>query len=206
MSTSDVPPGGGGASQGGEADRLFEAAYDELRRRAHHLLRRERSGHTLQTTELVHEAYAKLAGAPGSAWDGRTHFCRVAARAMRQVLVNWARDRAARKRGGEAPGLARRWRRMDLRSADELGLLPAEARSAYVLDLDAALLRLAGRWPRRARALEMAYFGGLTQQEVAAELGVVEKTVRRDLQAARAWLRRELGGEESRRGPGEDEA
>ena len=202
MSTSDAPPDRGGGELGdGEADRLFEAAYAELRRRAHALLRRERADHTLQTTALVHEAYLKLAGEGAHArWNGRTHFCRVAARAMRQVLVNWARDRAAKKRGGEAPGLGRRWRRLDLTSADAVGLLPAEERAPFLLDLDAALLRLAGRWPRAAQALEMAYFSGLTQQEIAAELGVVEKTVQRDLEKARAWLRLELGGEGVGRG------
>ena len=193
MPTSDVPLGREGNAP--EGDRLFEAAYDELRRRARALLRRERSGHTLQTTALVHEAYAKLAGEGAPQWKGRTHFCRVAARAMRQVLIDWARDHAAKKRGGEAPGGGQRWRRIDLTRADAIGLLQAEERAAFLLDLDAALERLAVQWPRRAQAVELSYFAGLPQWEIADVLEITEKTVQRDLKKARAWLQHELGDE-----------
>ena len=182
------------ASQGGDLDQHFEAAYTELRRRAHFLLRRERAGHTLRTTALVHEAYAKLAGDGGPNYNGSTHFSRIAARAMRQVLVNWARDRGAKKRGGEAPGGERRWHRVDLTSADALGLLSVEERAAFLIDLDEALARHEARFSRQARALELSYFAGLTQQEIAAELGVTSKTVQRDLEKARRWLRLDLDG------------
>lgn len=172
-------------------DRLFALAYDELRRKAHALLRRERAGHTLRTTALVHEAYFKLFDDSALSWSDRTHFCNIAARAMRQVLVNWARDRNAKKRGGEAAD-GKRWRRIDLTTADAVGALPVQARAAFLIDLDAALERLAERAPRQARVLELCYFGGLTQKEIGAELDVTEKTVRRDLKKAWAWLRCEL--------------
>ena len=179
--------------EGSELDQHFIAAYDELRNRARSLLRRERADHTLQATALVHEAYAKLASSGGPTYEGRTHFCRIAARAMRQVLVNWARDRTAKKRGGEAPGGGGRWHRLDLTSADALGLLSVEDRAWFLLDLNAALERLEAHLPRQAQALELSFFGGLTQKEIAEELGVVEKTVQRDLKKAWRWLR-ELGG------------
>ena len=180
-----------GGSEREARDRLFALAYQELRRKAHFLLRRERADHTLRTTALVHEVYLKLFDNSALDWNDRTHFCNIAARAMRQVLMNWARDRNSQKRGGQAPG-GDRWQRVDLTSADALGALPVQARAGFLLDLDAALDRLAERSPRQAQVLELSYFAGLTQKEIGAELDVAEKTVRRDLQKAWAWLRCEL--------------
>ena len=158
--------------------------YGELRRMARGHRARWRGNRTLNTTAIVHEAYVRLASGEGYQNDG--HFLGVASRAMRQVLVNYARDRAALKRGGGALPLS-------LDDAPEAALLTCDEASG-VVDLDRALARLAQMDPRAARVVELKVFGGHTLDETADALGVSEATVTRDWRRARAWLRGELGG------------
>ena len=167
---------------------LVEALYDELRRIAARQLRGERPAHTLQTTALVHEAYLKLMGEHERGFADRAHFLAVAARVMRQVLVDYARARAAQKRsapGGLGPGQAE-W---------TVGLA-AKARPALdlveLLDLDAALNALEAEDQSLARLIEMRYFGGMTAEETAGVRGMSVHVVRHDLRLAQAWLRRKL--------------
>lgn len=170
-------------------DQLVALLYAELRTLASRALRGEARGHTLRTTALVHEAYVRLVGADMD-WEGSRHFMRVAARAMRRVLVDHARRRKSAKRGGGAPPV----------SLDTLaGVLPAEAQEPDVIDLDEALERLITLEERKGRAVELHYFGGLSYEEVAVALDISPATVHRDLRMARAWLYKELrdddGGE-----------
>lgn len=158
-------------------DAVLPHVYDELERMARRRLRGERDGHTLDTAGLVHEAYLKLVDQTRADWQSRSHFLGVASLAMRRILVNYARDRRAAKRGGD----------------DVAGTLHDEHvgrvdRSADLLALDEALDRLATHDERSARVVEMWFFGGLEQAEIAKALGVSEKTVRRDWQSAKAWL------------------
>lgn len=155
-------------------DRLFPLVYDELRALAGRQLRRESPGHTLEATALVHEAYVKLAVPEGAGWSDRAHFFAIASRAMRQVLVDHARRRGARKRGGA-------WARTTL-SGKPLGL---DTDPEELLALDAAL---EGLEPRQRQVVEMRFFGGMTEEEVAEALGVSDRTVRREWVRARAWL------------------
>lgn len=165
------------------ADRLFRALYGELHRRAARAMRRQGAGHTLQTTALVHEAYLRLAGRRGLAWQDRGHFLGVAARAMRHVLVDHARARGTAKRGGGA-------RLVTLVTADAPA---AESGSGVeLLALHEALARLAALDPDQARLVELRYFGGLTVEETAEALGISRATVKREWAIARGWLRREL--------------
>jgi RNA polymerase sigma factor (TIGR02999 family) len=161
---------------------LVAALYSELRRIAARKLRAERSDHTLQTTALVHEAYLKLLGNDQRRLTGRVHFLAVAARAMRQVLVDYARSRAAAKRAGD-PALPLATVHMEGESGIEL---------AQFLDLDSALDALAADDPRLANLIEMRYFGGMTADDTAEVLGLSVHVVRHDLQIAQAWLRRRL--------------
>lgn len=163
-------------------DRVFPAVYQELRRMAHRQLYRERAGHTLNTTALVHEAYLKLVKHP-PAVEGRNrlHFFAVAARAMRQILVNHAKARGRVKRGGGAPHI----------SLDEAVIMP-EARARELIALDEALSRLEALDERQSRLVECRYFGGLTIEETADVMGVSVATVKRDWIAARSWLYREV--------------
>ena len=161
-------------------DALLPLVYDELRALAGGQLRRERDGHTLTPTALVHEAYLRLVG-QDAPWENRAHFFGVASLAMRRVLVHYARRRAAGKRGGGALAVT-------LHEDGVAGEAPAED----VLALDEALDRLAALAERPARVVEMRFFGGLTQEETAAALGVSVPTVQRDWQAAKAWLGRAL--------------
>ena len=157
-------------------DRAFEQVYDEL----HRLARRVRGGRasdTLGATALVHEAYLKLAPAAQPAWEGRHHFLRVAARAMRQVLVGVARERLSAKRGGG-----------DLAVTLDEGAYAAPMRARELLALDEALTRLAALDERQARVVELRYFVGLTAEETSRVLDVSVPTVQRDWRAARAWL------------------
>lgn len=167
----------------GALDRLVPLVYDELRRQARLQLRGERADHTLQPTALVHEAFLRLVGQSRAQWQSREQFFAVAARAMRRVLVDHARARAAAKRGDGRTLLA-------LDDVPE----PAAAPGVDVLALDRALDRLAGIDPRQARVVELRYFGGLSAPEVAAALDVSLATVNRDWAMARAWLFRDLGG------------
>jgi len=159
---------------------LTPVVYAELRSLAHRYMRGERAGHLLQTTALVHEAYLKLVGLDMQ-WNGRVHFFAVAARLMRRVLVDFARERDSAKRGG---GLAHV-------SLDEA--LVSSQKSLDVVVLDDALERLAAFDPRKARVVELRFFAGLTIDETAEVLELSHATVERDLKLARAWLARELG-------------
>lgn len=162
-------------------DRAFAIVYAELRRLAQSRLRRERDGHTLPATALVHEAYLKLVGHPSREWQGRAHFFGAAACAIRQVLVEHARRRLAAKRGG---GLARTT--LDERCA------AAGVEAEELLCLNDALDRLGALDPRLKTVVEYRYFCGLEEQEIACLLEVSPRTVERDWVKARAWLYKEL--------------
>jgi RNA polymerase sigma factor (TIGR02999 family) len=162
-------------------DRLYPLVYEELRGAARRALAGERAGHSLQATELVNEAYFKLLGADGVDWQGRSHFIAIAARAMRQILVDHARRRQAEKRGGGAEHVTLG------DPAAELVLPPEE-----LLALDAALTRLEGIDPRLRSVVEYRFFGGLTEPDIARVLGVTVRTVQRDWVKARAWLYQEI--------------
>ncbi|MBI5282075.1 MAG: sigma-70 family RNA polymerase sigma factor [Candidatus Solibacter usitatus] len=162
-------------------DRLLPYVYSELRVLAASHLRRERAGHTLQATALVHEAYLRLVDDTLPEFQSRSHFFGIAARAMRQILVEHARARGAAKRGGGAARL----------SLDDIATL-AEAGSPGILDLDEALTRLAALDARKSRMIELRHFGGLTIDEISALEGCSAATVGRDLRFAESWLRREM--------------
>jgi RNA polymerase sigma factor (TIGR02999 family) len=163
-------------------DHLVPLLYEHLRRLAHHRLHAERSGHTLNTTALVHEAYLELVDVDHARWRDRAHFLAAASRVMRHLLVDYARARNAKKRGGG-------WVQAAL-EPDEL--LLSEEHAEVVEELDGALERLAELSPRKARLLEQRYFGGLKLEECAEALGVSLATVKNDLKLGRAWLAREL--------------
>jgi len=173
-----------GSPDEGAAARLFEAVYEELRVLAARLMRGERAGHTLQATSLVHEAYLRLVDSKDVRPENRAHFFGIAARAMRQILVDHARRRAAEKRGG---GLDR------ITLTD--GVAGAEDRAYELLELEEALERYAAVDARAARVVELRLFGGLTGDEVATVLGVSRRTADGDWAMARMWLTRELSGE-----------
>jgi RNA polymerase sigma factor (TIGR02999 family) len=162
-------------------DKLMPLVYDELRRLAHRHMARERAGHTLQTTELVNEAYLKLINERGMHWQNRTHFFAVAAQLMRFILVDYARAHARQKRGGGAEQV----------ELDE-ALIVSEDRVGELLALDEALSRLAAFDERKSRIAEMRFFAGLTIEETAEVLSVSVETVMRDWRLAKAWLQREL--------------
>jgi len=162
-------------------EQLFPMVYDQLRGAARRALAGERPGHTLQATELVHEAYFKLLGSAQVDWQGRAHFVAIAARAMRQILVDHARRRQADKRGGGV-------QHVTLGDAQaELSLPPEE-----LLALDAALDRLHEFDPRLRSVVEYRFFGGLTEKEIAEVLDLTIRTVQRDWVKARAWLHQEI--------------
>jgi RNA polymerase sigma factor (TIGR02999 family) len=164
-------------------DRLFHAVYGELRRIASRQLRGERPGHTLGTTGLVHETYLKLADQSRVQWQDRAHFYRVAAGAMRRILVDYARRYRALRRGGEL-------RRVNLDEDAAAG-----ERGETLLALDEALDRLGALNDRLSQVVECRYFGGLTEEETAEALGVTSRTVQRDWVKARRWLYLELSNE-----------
>lgn len=156
--------------------------YAELRRLAGVWMHDERPGHTLRATELVGEAWLRLEGSGRApAWEDRGHFIAVAARTMRRVLVDHARKRAAEKRGGQ-------WQRLTLGAADDVAMDDP----ARFLALDDALERLAALDPRAAQVVELRFFGGLTMEEAAEQLGVSRRTAQGDWAMARAWLEGEL--------------
>ncbi len=167
------------------ADRLFEVVYGELRRLASGLMRGERTDHTLQSTALVHEAYLRLVDDSRVEWQNRAHFFGIAARAMRQILVDYARKRSTEKRGGD-------WQKITL--DDALGL--EEASLTELLDLEEALKRLTEHDERMARIVELRVFGGLTGEEVAHVMGVSRQTVQNEWRVAKMWLRHQLAGED----------
>ena len=163
------------------ADELFPIVYDELRKVASHHLRGERTDQTLQTTALVHEAYLRLVDADQVQWNDRAHFLALSSRMMRRILVDYANRRQAAKRGGGAPHVSL-----------EEGLLVPDEQAEQLLALDEALQRFEAVSPRAATALSYCFFGGLTNEEAAAALGVSRATVERDLRFARAWLAQAL--------------
>src|SRR5262245_61868647 len=162
-------------------DELAPQVYGELRRLARYYLRQERPGHTLQPSDLVHEAYLRLVDEKEIDWQNRAHFFGIAAVRMRHILVEHARNRQAAKRGGAEY-------RLSLSKADRL----AENRDVNLLGLDDALRRLEELDPQMARIVELRYFGGLTIEETAEALRISQSTVKRDWSMARAWLRSEI--------------
>jgi|SRR5215813_2944490 len=161
--------------------KLAPLVYEELHRLAHHYMSQERVGHTLQTTALVNEAYVRLIDWKNLRWQNRAHFFAVSAQLMRHILVDFARARNYDKRGGGA-------RRVEL---DDVAVT-ADDKSTDLLALDEALKALAKLDERQSRVVELRFFGGLTNDEVAEVLKVSEPTVRRDWSLARAWLYRNL--------------
>ena len=162
---------------------LMELTYRELRKIAAGHLRRERSARSLQTTDLVHEAYLRLAGQAGAPWRDRAHFFQVAAHVMRQFLIDRARKRHAGKRGGGVPEI----------SLDR-ALNVAEAPSPDLLVLDEALSRLQALDDRQCQVVEMRFFAGMSEEEIAEVLGVSARTINREWRMARAWLYKEVYG------------
>jgi RNA polymerase sigma factor (TIGR02999 family) len=162
-------------------DRLFPLVYEELSRIAHRLLGHERADHTLSTTALVHEAYLKLVDQTRAQWVDRAHFFAVAARAMRRILVDYARQHRALKRGGERA-------RVSMEDATSV----ADQRADTLLALDDALTRLAALDHRLSQVVECRFFGGLTEEETAEALAITPRTVRRDWVKAKGWLHQAL--------------
>lgn len=171
------------AGHGTPLDVLVPMLYDELRRAARRELRRERPGHTLSTTALAHEAYLELAKLRIE-WKSRAHFFGVCARVIRHVLVDYAVERNAQKRGAGVRPVS-----LDRTGAPDL---PGSQRPESWLDLDEALQRLAAADARQARVVECRFFAGMSVEETAEALGVAAATVKRDWALARAWLNREL--------------
>lgn len=165
-------------------EELMPLVYEELRRLAHHYLSRERSDHTLQSTALVHEAYLRLAGQNPPEWQNRAHFFGIAARIMRQILMEYARTRGAAKRGG---GACRVTLDDSFSIPDQIGL--------DVVALDRALTELSALDEQQGRIVELRFFGGLTIEDTSEVLGVSPATVKRDWITARAWLYRAMTGE-----------
>ena len=165
------------------ARELFPIIYAELRRLARGYMSHERPDHTLQTTALIHEAYLRLTGQKRAAWQNRTQFFAVAAQMMRRILVDHARSRAYHKRGGVVASVP---------VEVEQNAILAPERASELVALDSALERLAAFDPRKAKVVELRYFGGLEAHEIAGVLGISAVTVRRDWKMAKAWLRQEL--------------
>jgi RNA polymerase sigma factor (TIGR02999 family) len=170
-----------GAGQPDGLNRLVEAAYPELHRIAHRYCERERAGHTLQCTAVVHEAYLRLVQAPHRNWKDRAHFFAFAARLMRNILVDYARARQTGKRGGGIPALT---------LADAEGA--AQAPDVGILDLNSALEELETLDPLQGRIIELRYFAGLSIPETAEVTGASESTVKREWILAKTWIRRKL--------------
>lgn len=177
-------------SEGDQAalDKLIPLVYEELHRLAHRYMSHESPGNTLQTTALAHEAYLRLVNAKGVQWQNRAHFFAVAAQTMRHILVDLARARHNLKHGGGALQI----------SLDGV-LTSTPISGADMIDLDEALGRLAAFNPRQSQVVELRYFGGLTDEEVAEVIKISPRTVRSDWRLAKAWLYREL-----RRGKDDD--
>ena len=170
-----------------EVDELMAVVYDELRALAERFLKRESRNHTLRPTALVHEAFLKLVRQKDCDWKGRSHFFAVGATMMRRILVDHAKTRGRKKRGGEC-------HRIELK--DELTI--SNRRDADVLAVDEALQELARLNPQQARIVELRFFAGMTVAEMATALGLSKRTVEREWSATRAWLRRELDKEQDR--------
>jgi RNA polymerase sigma-70 factor, ECF subfamily len=168
----------------GAHEQLFPLVYEQLRRMARGYMRRQPSDHTFQTTELIHEAYLKLAGQNEKNWQNRAHFFGVAATAMRHILVDYARSKQTRKRAG--------WQaRITLAENTHI----AAGSEDQIVSLNEALTRLAVLDERKSRVVELKFFGGLKIEEIAEVLRLSPDTVKRDWRFARTWLLRELAGE-----------
>src|SRR6266496_3665098 len=169
--------------EGDEAalDELSPLVYEELHRLAHHYMGRERAEHTLQTSALVNEAYVRLVDWKNVRWQNRAHFFAVSAQLMRRILVDFARSRGYKKRGGG----------IRVQTLDEAALISDE-KTTDLVALDEALVALSELDPRQSKVVELRFFGGLTVDETAEVLKVSNATVRRDWRLARAWLHREL--------------
>jgi RNA polymerase sigma-70 factor (ECF subfamily) len=170
-------------------ERLIPLVYEELRRLAHRYMRRERPGHSLQTTAVVHEAYLRLIDQKHVHWQNRAHFFAIAAQMMRRILITHAQSQAYAKRGGGALKV----------SLDEAAILSKE-RAGELIALDEALKSLSAIDPRRSHVVELRFFGGLSNEEIAEVLKTSPNTVTRDWNVAKAWLYREMSKEQ------EDEA
>ena len=166
-------------------DALMPLVYEELRRLARHYLQQERPGHTLQSTALVHEAYVRLIGQSPHEWKSRAHFFGVAARLMRQILVDHARNRQAAKRGGNS-----------LKLTLHEGLVGPKGKDLDLLALDDALNNLAELNPQQSHIVELRFFSGLTIEDTSEVLGISPATVKRSWTTARAWLFREMNRSE----------
>lgn len=173
-------------SQGNElaGERLMPLIYDELHQMARRYMRRQPAGHTFQTTELIHEAYLKLARQDAQNWQNRAHFFGIAAQAMRHILVDYARSKHSRKRGG--------WQERVTLTDDTA--ISNQQQADEMVALDDALKRLAAIDLRKSRVVELKYFGGLTNEEIAEFLKISPETVKRDWSFSRTWLLRELSG------------
>jgi RNA polymerase sigma factor (TIGR02999 family) len=165
-------------------DQLMPIVYDELRRQAARYLRREKAGHTLQTTALIHEAYVRLVDQRNVQWQNRAHFFGIAAQMMRRILVDHARSKKRAKRGGSEI-------RVSLGDAE----VAAKDQDLDVVALDEALERLARIDEQQSRVVELRFFSGLSVEETAEVMGISKSTVKRDWSMAKAWLHRELSGE-----------
>jgi RNA polymerase sigma-70 factor, ECF subfamily len=165
-------------------DRLMPLVYTELRQLAHRYMRRERPGHTMQTTALIHEAYLRLVDQNQVRWQHQAHFFGIAARLMRQILIEHARSHTRAKRGGGVGTI----------SLDKAAIV-SQARATELLALDDALERLATIDPRKSQVVELRFFGGLSVEEAAQVLNIAPNTVLRDWRMAKAWLRREISHE-----------
>jgi len=170
---------------GAALDKLMPLVHEELRRLAHHYMRGEGLGHTMQTSALVNEAYLRLVDQTNPHWQNRAHFFAISAQLMRQILVDYARKRRSRKRGGDVRQV----------SLDE-EMIVSEERAANVVALDDALKSLAEIDPRKSQIVELRFFGGLSIEETAEVLAVSPGTVMRDWTLAKAWLLREITGDE----------
>src|SRR2546426_1755267 len=164
------------------SDVVLNLVYDELHRQAQRYLRRERAGHTLQTTALVHEVYLKLVKQENIAWESRSHFFAIAARLMRQILIDYARTKHRAKRGGAED-------KVPLENALTVGIGDT---NFDLLAMDEALTRLAAKEEHLAKIVELRFFSGLSVEDTAEVLGISDSTVKRDWQMAKAWLQREL--------------
>jgi RNA polymerase sigma-70 factor (ECF subfamily) len=166
-------------------EEMLPLIYDELRRLAHSFLHRERPGHTLQTTALVHEAYLKLIDQRDARWQNRAHFFAIAAQAMRRILIDSARKHVAEKRGGGGEKLA----------LDEVVVFSLEP-NTNLIALDLALTRFAEIDSQQSRIIELRYFGGLTIEETAEVMRLSPATIKREWTMARAWLHQALAGDQ----------
>jgi RNA polymerase sigma-70 factor (ECF subfamily) len=163
-------------------DRLLPLVEKELHRLAHSYMRRENANHTLQTTALINETYIRLVDQRKVRWQNRAHFFGIAAKIMRRILLNYARDRNRQKRGGKALHV----------SLSHASIMPDE-KDREIIALDDALIKLEALFERKAQVVELRYFGGLTVEEIAEVLHVSKITVMRDWKFAQAWLAREMG-------------